>query len=141
MTTQPVSNALKAIAFVSGYPRGSGTRATQRLRNPNGIQRFFEELRVVDLPRSDVNAQGKASAVRNQVQFTAESTARAAKSVVCGLVRSPFFPAPAAAREARTAEPSMHQRSQSILPSLSNRICRASKTRSKVPSFRQELNR
>ncbi len=35
----------------------------------------------------------------------------------------------------------MHQRSQSILPSRSNRICKASRTRSKVPSSRQELNR
>lgn len=59
--------------------------------------------------------------VYNQVDLAPESAARETQGVVLGLFGSPFFPAPAAAREARTDEPSMHQRSQSILPCLSIR--------------------
>jgi hypothetical protein len=44
---------------------------------------------------------------------------------------------PYAAREARTEDPSIHHKSQSIRPSRSSRICNASRMRSNTPSFRQ----
>jgi hypothetical protein len=59
--------------------------------------------------------------------------------VVEGLVGAPFFPAPAAAFAARTELPSTHHKSQSMCPSASSRICRASSTRSKTPCRRQAL--
>ena len=83
--------------------------------------------------------QRQALSVSNQVELAAEATSPAARSVVFRLVGGigrDFFEAPTAAREARTLEPSIHQRSQSILPSRSKRICSAPRIRSKVPSAR-----
>jgi hypothetical protein len=74
------------------------------------------------------------------VEFGPEFAARACQGMVCGLFGFPLFPAPAAARVARTLLPSMHHRFQSTKLSSSKRICKTSTIRAQVPSLRQRLN-
>ena len=139
---EPLTNAGVAISLVSCQAIGPSPRGTQRLRDRNEIHHGLDPLGVVDLSPSYLGGDGKALTVSNQVEFAAESTSRAAQCVVFGLFGVPpetFFEAPAAARDARTIEPSMQKRSHSIFPSRSRRICRASRTLSYVPSARQEL--
>ena len=78
-------------------------------------------------------------AVSDQVELAPESAARATQRVVGGFVIAPFFPAPAAEREARTTVPSTHHKSQSMWPSASSRTCSACRMRSQTLRRRQEL--
>jgi hypothetical protein len=96
----------------------------------------------VDLSRRHLRGDGKSLTVNNHVDFASESASRAPQCMVAGFFRSAaeaFFDAPAADREARTLLPSMQNRSQSIFPSRSSRIWRASKIRSYVPLERHWL--
>src|SRR5205814_748592 len=97
VATQPVTDRLIAVALVS----------RERLRtlpapDPDPIHHRFELRALVDLARRDVDGEGKAAAVSDQVELAAESAARATQCVVGGLFSAPFFPAPAAERDART---------------------------------------
>ena len=136
MASQPATNPGIAVSLVTGQPMG--TTATP---DAHGVHQVFELGTLVALSGGDFGGQGQASAVSNQVHFAAESASRAAQTVVGGLSGPPFLPAPAAARDARTEEPSTHQRSQSILPSWSSRSCNRSRMRSNRPSCCQRWKR
>jgi hypothetical protein len=134
MSTQPTADTVGAVALVAR--EGHGTAASTDV---DPVHDRFELRALVDLARGDVDREGYSVTFSNQVDLAPESAARAAQSVVVGLTGAPLFPAPAAAFEARTDVPSTHQRSQSIWPSASSRICRAFSTRSNTPSRREEL--
>lgn len=139
MTTQPLPDAREAVAFVASEARRSSASSSRGSADAHAVHDRFEPLGLVDLPRRDVRGEGESATVSNQVELAAESAARAAERVVFGLFGAPFFPAPAAARDARSVVPSTHQRSQSIRPSASSRICSASRMRSNTLVRRQEL--
>ena len=134
--SEPPPDARVTVSLVSG---DSGRAVATA--NPEGVHERFKTRRFVLLARRDFRGKGHASAVSNQVQLAAESASRAAQTVVLGLLAAPFLPPPAAARLARIEDPSTHQRSQSILPSASRRICNRSRTWSKNPSRRHLRNR
>ena len=136
MASQPATNLGIAVSLVTSQPMG--TTATPYAYS---VYQVFELGALVALSGGDFGGQGQASAVSNQVHFAAESASRAAQTVVCGLSGPPLLPAPAAARDARTEEPSTHQRSQSILPSWSSRTCNRSRMRSNGPSCCQRWDR
>src|SRR5436190_20178504 len=75
-----------------------------------------------------------ASILSDRADLRSKPDSRSTHRVVSGLSGSPLFPAPAALREARIIDPSMHQRSQSILPCSSSRISSRSNTRSQIPA-------
>lgn len=139
VASQPCPNPRIAVSLVTGYRTGSCARRPDRLPDLHPVHDVFEVLRLVRLPRRDVGREGDSTTVSNKVDFAPESAARATQCVVFGLFGVPFFPAPAAAFEARTELPSTHQRSQSMYPLSSNRIWSASRIRSMTPFRRQEL--
>ena len=134
VSSQPVPDRGEAVALVTRDCLGAGAST-----DSDAVHDFFELRALVDLTRRDVDREGKAVAVSDQVELAPESAARATQRVVEGFLGAPFFPAPAAEREARTIVPSTHQRSQSIAPSASSRTCSASRIRSYTPRRRQEL--
>ena len=134
VSAQPLPDARRAVAFVPGERLGA-LAAT----DVNAVHDRFELRALVDLAGRDVRREGYSVTFSNQVELAPESAARAAQSVVSGFFGAPLFPAPAAAFEARTELPSTHHRSQSMWPSASSRICRASSTRSNTPFCRQVL--
>ena len=138
--SKPRANARIAVSLVPSHGSRSLAWTANGLRNAYSIHDEFELSRFVPLPGCHLSGEGQAVAVSDQVEFAAKSAARAAQTVVFWLLGAPFFPAPAAARLARTLLPSTHHRSQSMHPSESRRICRASSKRSQVPSFRHRLN-
>ena len=131
---QPVANPLEAVTLVAGERSRSGAAT-----DADPTHDFLELCAFVDLPRRDMRREGKAVAVSDQVELAPESAARATQCVVDGLFSAPFFPPPAAEREARTIVPSTHHKSQSIWPFASSRSCRASRIRTNTPRRRQEL--
>jgi len=133
---QPATDPGIAVSFVPG-----NAIRTSASPNTHRVHQSFELRRLVSLSAGDFGGKGQASAVSNQVQLAAESASRAAQSVVFGLLVAPFLPPPAAARLARIAEPSTHQRSQSILPSASSRIWSRSRIASNKPSRCQRRKR
>jgi hypothetical protein len=139
--SKPCAYPSISVAFIARKALRTPAGWAYSLRDANSIQDFLERRGFVLLSGRDVEGDGSASAVTYQVEFGAESAARAAQSVVCGLFWAPLFPAPAAARLARIELPSMHHRSQSSFPSSSKRICRRSSIRSRIPFFRHRLNR
>src|SRR5437867_1777456 len=139
VATQPSANPGVTVPFVPGDGLRTGARRTDGLGDANSIQDLFELRAVVDLARRDMRGEGESVTVSNQVDLAAESAARVTQCVVVGFFGAPFFPAPAAARDARMDVPSTHQRSQSMRPSASSRICRASRIPSKTFVRRQEL--
>ena len=136
VSPQPATDARIAVSLVAS--NASRTRAPT---DPHRIHQSFELRRLVSLSGGDFRGKGQTSAVSNQVQLAAESASRAAQSMVFGLFFAPFLPPPAAARLARIDEPSTHQRSQSIFPSVSSRIWSRSRIRSNRPSRRQRRKR
>jgi hypothetical protein len=94
----------------------------------------------VDLPGGDFDGKGSARTVSDHVEFAAKPASRATQCVVGGLVGVPletFLSAPAAARAARTDEPSTHHSSQSMYPWLSSFTCNVSMIAAKTPLLRQ----
>src|SRR5208283_234828 len=137
-TLKMVTDFVVTVAFVAGQL----DRPAEATRPTHLVHQAYELRRFVRLSRREGDAKGKALSVSDQVEFAAPSAAAATQCVIVRLgIRPLFFRAPAAAREARTLEPSTSHRSQSILPCLSSRICRALRIRSKVPSARQRLKR
>lgn len=95
------------------------------------------------LTGSNMRNQRSSFAVSDQVDFGSKPASATAQCVVCGFVRVPlstFLVAPAAAREARICVPSMHHKFQSMRPSRSRRICKASIIRSKTFALRHREN-
>src|SRR5262249_22441470 len=135
------ANSGKTVRLVPGDRIGARSRSAHVLANLNAIHDSFEVFRFVRLSRRDVRREGDSTTVSDHVDLAPESAARATQCVISGLSGSPFCPASRDALAARTELPSTHQRSQSMYPSSSSRICRASKMRSITPSRRQELNR
>ena len=130
--SQPAADSRVAVALVPRQALGTLARSADRSGNRDAVHHCFDLRRFVPSAGRDFDRQGKASAVSNQVERAAPSALRAAQSVVLGLLRvlgETFFEAPPAARAARTDEPSMHHRSQSIRPSRSRWICRAERMR------------
>ena len=132
---KPISDAPIAVSLVAGDGGRASARRPERLRNTHRFHEGFELRRLVTLSRRHFDGKWQAVTVSDQVEFGPESAARAAQRVVFGLFRPPFSPAPAADRLARTLLPSTHHMSQSMRPSASSRICKASKMRSHVPSL------
>ncbi len=115
--SKPVPDAWNAVPFVGGQFLRTCSRTPQTLRDGDAVHRRLNLRRFVDLPGGDLNGQGSALAVSNQVELRSKPASAAAQSVVRRFVGVPvetFFPAPPAARAARTLAPSMHQRSQSM---------------------------
>lgn len=136
---KPIPHAVVAVALIARQLLWPFAWSSQRLRDGNLIHHRLNARRFVRLPGGHFDRQRQASTVSHQVELAAESASRAAQSVVFRLFRvapAAFLEAPAAARLARTDEPSMHHRSQSIVPSASSRMCRASRMRSYTPSVR-----
>lgn len=139
---EPLANARVAVSFVPGQTVGPRPGPSEGLGDGNALHHRLDPRGIVDLTGGDFRREGKALTVSDQVDFAAESAPRAAQSVVSGflaMLPETFFGAPAAAREARMCVPSIHHKSQSMWPSRSSRIWRASKIRSKLPFFRHVL--
>jgi hypothetical protein len=142
---QPVADPLYAIPFVSGQLPGFMSASAglppssdqQRDRLPDDR---LGPRRLVDLARGDFDGKGSALTVSDHVEFRSKSAFAAAQCVVGGFVGVPletFLSAPAAARAARTDEPSTHHSSQSMYPLLSSFTCKASMMTAKTPLLRQ----
>jgi len=137
--SKPVPHTRNTVPFVGGQFLRATARTPQALGNGDAVHHRLNLRRFVDLPSRHFDRQRGSVAVSNQVEFRSKPASAAAQSVVGWFVRMPvetFFPAPPAARAARTLAPSMHQRSQSIKPSRSSVICRASMISAKTPSRR-----
>lgn len=142
VVAQPLADPGIAVPLVADEALRSHSRTTQGLGDGDLIHHRFDASGIVDLTRGHFDGDRKALAVSNHVEFAAESASRAAQSVVFRFVAmdaETFFAAPAADREARTLLPSIQNRSQSIRPSRSSRICSASKIRSNVSVDRHSL--
>src|SRR5437762_4604415 len=113
MAMQPVPDATVAIALVARHRGRALPRRPARLSDRHAVHDRVDLRRLVDLARRDVRGEGNAATVSDQVELAPESAARATQRVVGGFSGAPFFPAPAAAREARIELPSMPPRSQS----------------------------
>jgi len=111
------------------------------LRDAYGLHGLLEELGVVPLTRAQLNGEWEASAVANKVELAAQPATRPAEGMVLRFLGAPPFPAPAAARVARTELPSRHHRSRSILPAASSSACSRLTIPLKVPSFDHLLKR
>ena len=125
MSAQPNTHTRKAVALVARDASRTFAGAADSLRNGDPIQHGFDLRRFMPLTGSYFDRERQASAVSNQMEFAAESASWAAQSMVLWFVEmqlEAFFEAPAAARDARTDEPSIHHKSQSICPCWSKRI-------------------
>ncbi len=137
--SKPVPHARNAVPLVDSQFFRACSWTPDPLRDGDAVHHRLDLRRFVNLPGSDLDGQRSSAAVSNQVELRSKPASAAAQSVVRRFVGMPvetFFPAPAAAREARTLAPSMHQRSQSIRPRSSSVICRASIISAKMPSRR-----
>lgn len=84
---KPVSHAIVAGAFVARQSLWPLAWPSQRLRDSNLIHHRLDARRVVRLSSSHFDRQRQAPTVSNQVELAAESTSRAAQSVVFRLFR------------------------------------------------------
>ena len=137
--SKPIPYASNTIPFVGDQFVRTGSRTPQALRNSDAIHHGFDARRFVNLAGRNLNGQRSSVAVSNQVELRSKPASAAAQSVIRRFVRMPvetFFPAPAAARAARTWAPSMHQRSQSMRPRSSSVTCKTSMISAKTPSRR-----
>ena len=95
--SQPLANSLALIRPVRGYrlnlPKFSAPSSSSSLLND-----FFEEEGVVSLPLAGDKPKNRASTVAHDMKFRRHSSPRSAKIMVIWFLRSPFFPAPEAAR-------------------------------------------
>jgi len=145
LSGEPIPHALDAVALVPGELPGLAATSPplpsasdqERDRLPDdrlGPRRF------VDLPRGDFDGQGSARTVSDHVELRSKPAAAAAQRVVGGFVGvalDTFLSAPAAARAARTDEPSTHHSSQSMYPSRSSLTCNVWMIAAKTPLLRQ----
>jgi hypothetical protein len=138
---KPTSNSSIAVGLGAGKSLRALARPTNRALYLHTIHDRFQELGFVSLPGSDHHVQGNSIAIGQKVELRSEPSTRIAECVVRRFLGAPFFPPPAAARDARTEAPSMHHRSQSIRPcrSISSRI--EMKIRFSVSSERHRLKR
>ena len=90
MASEPRPDALETVPLVAGQTLGPTAGSAQGLWNPHRVHQELELGGFVRLPRRDLDGQRQASAVSNQVEFAPESAARAAQSVVRGLLGPPF---------------------------------------------------
>ena len=124
---KPVPHARNAVSFVGGQFLRACSRTAQALWDGDAVHHRLDLRRFVHLPGSDLDGQGSAATVSNQVELRSKPASAAAQSVVRRFVGMPvetFLLAPAAARAARTLAQSMHQRSQSMRPRWSSVICK-----------------
>lgn len=130
---------LSAVSLVSREATWAASRTSQTLRNGDSVQERFDASGFMLLTGSDMRNQRSSLAVSNQVELGSKPASAAPQRMVRRFVRVPlstFLSAPAAAREARICVPSMHHKSQSMRPSRSSRICKASSIRSKTFALR-----
>src|ERR1041385_7133424 len=73
VSSQPVTDPCEAVALVTCERPGACASA-----DPDAVHDFLELRALVDLARGDVDREGKAVAVSDQVDFAPESAARAA---------------------------------------------------------------
>ena len=116
--SKPVPDAWNAVPFVGNQFLWTCSRTPQTLGDGDAVHHPLDLRRFVDLSGSDLNGQGSSAAVSNQMELRSKPASAAAQSVVrrlVGMAVETFFPAPPAARVARTLAPSMHQRGCAIL--------------------------
>src|ERR1051326_3580451 len=141
---EPIPHPLHAVSFVAGQLAGfvpalaglasSSDQGRDRLPDDR-----FGPRRFVDLPGGDLDGKWSARTVSDHMEFRSKPASAAAQCVVFGFVGMPletFLSAPAAARAARTDEPSTHHSSQSMYPFLSSLTCNASMMAAKTPLLR-----
>src|SRR6476660_3725180 len=145
LTAQPVAHALHAVALVAGQSPGLvPALASPASAADQGRDRLPDDRlgprRFVDLPGGDFDGKRSSRTVSDHVELRSKPAAAAAQRVVGGLVGvapETFLSAPAAARAARTDEPSTHHSSQSMYPLLSSLTCNASMIAANTPLLRQ----
>jgi hypothetical protein len=145
LLAEPVTQALYTVGLVARQLPGL-VPATQCLTSPadqEGDRLADDRLgpcRFVDLAGRDFDGKRSARTVSDHVAFRSKPAFAAAQCVIGGFVGvslETFLSAPAAARAARTDEPSTHHSCQSMYPALSSLTCRASMMRAKTPFLRQ----
>jgi len=90
VAAQPRPNAIEAVSLVAGHAMGPTARRAHGLPDAHRVHHELELRRFVRLPRRDFDGKRQVSAVSNQVEFAPKSAARAAQSVVRGLLGPPF---------------------------------------------------
>lgn len=113
---QVLSKALDAVSLVTRQTLWTATRSPYGLGDLKGSQQGFDTRGFVLRSGRHVRDQRHALAVSNQMEFRSKPASAAAQGMVVGFLRvawDAFFPAPAAARDARMWVPSTHHRFQS----------------------------
>ena len=108
---------LAVIAPVGQHIPATLARVTLAAWQADLIQQRHEVARVGLFAGGQHDGQREAMAVAGEVYFGGQSASAAAETVVLRFLRTPFFPAPLAARVARIDVESTIQVSRSIKPS------------------------
>lgn len=147
LRAEPITDARHAVGFVASEPAGFVTTppefasATDQRRDRLADDRFGS-CRFVDFTGGDFDGKWSARTVSDQMELGSKPASAAAQCVIGGFIGvtlETFFSAPAAARAARTDEPSTHHNSQSMYPLLSSFTCSASRISAKTPLLRHLL--
>jgi hypothetical protein len=144
LSAQPVADALDAVALVAGQLAGLVTTLAEFApASDQGCDRLaddrFGTRRFVDFAGGDFDGKWSARTVSDNMELRSKPASAAAQCVIRGFVGmtlETFLSAPAAARAARTEEPSTHHSSQSMYPLLSSLTCNASTMSAKTPLLR-----
>ncbi len=144
---QPVADSLHAVALVGGdfagfVPAFSLLASASDQAGDRPADDRLGTRRFVRFSSGDFDGKRSSVAVSNKMELRSKPASTAAQRVVRRFVGVPletFFSAPAAARVARTLDPSTHHNSQSIRPLASSLICNASTIAAKTPARRQLL--
>jgi len=144
LPAQPVANAFDAVGLITGELAGLVTTlAFLASASDQGRDRLaddrFGECRFVDFSGGDFDGKWSARTVSDNMELRSKPASAAAQCVIRGFVGvtlKTFLSAPAAARAARTEEPSTHHSSQSMYPLLSSLTCNASMMSAKTPLLR-----
>jgi hypothetical protein len=141
---QPIPNPLHAVALVAGqFPGLMPTPAFLASPTDQGRDRLPDDRlgagRFVNLPGGDFDGKRSAVTVSDNMELRSKPALAAAQCVVGGFIGvapATFLSAPAAARAARTDEPSTHHNSQLMYPSSSSFTCNDSMMAAKTPLLR-----
>jgi len=144
LPAEPVTDAFHAVGLVAGELAGLVTTlsflasASNQRRDGLADDRLSVR-RFVDFAGRDFDGKWSARTVSDNVELRSKPASAAAQCVIggfIGMTLDTFLSAPAAARAARTEEPSTHHSSQSMYPLLSSLTCNASRMSAKTPLLR-----
>ncbi len=76
--TQPFADPRDAVRLVGSQTLGAVVRAVRSSGEPKCIEHLQEEGRVVRLPRADLDCERDSLAIRDEMDFRAETAARTA---------------------------------------------------------------